>query len=84
MTFEQIQKLTGNARRQVQLELPNPSVALLRRLPTYGDFNPALECLDMIRPGFGLVDAPRAWSMALRRVLQSKELGVKPTVADPQ
>ena len=65
MTFGQIQKLTGETRREVQLELPNASIPLLRRLPTFSDFNPALECLDMIRPGFGLVDAPRAWGMAL-------------------
>ena len=33
------------------------------------DFDPSWECLDMVRPGFGLKDAPRAWSIRLDQEL---------------
>ena len=50
--------------RSVQLELPAGSVELLRTLPGMSDFDPQVECLNMLKPGFGLKDAPRLWNKA--------------------
>ena len=55
---------------------------LLRMQPGYQDFNPEVEVLRLLRPEFGLKDAPRLWLLALRRALA--EIGVTPTTIDPQ
>ena len=68
--------------RQVQLDLPPGSLELLRTLPDMETFDPAAECLDMQKPGFGLKDAPRLWGKALRRVLG--EIGLKAIQTDEQ
>ena len=68
--------------RSVQLELPAGSVELLRTLPGMSDFDPQVECLNMLKPGFGLKDAPRLWNKALKRVLA--EIGLVAIKVDEQ
>ena len=68
--------------RSVQLDVPPGSVPLLRTLKGFENFNPSLETLDMIKPGYGLKDAPRLWNLALKRCLS--EAGLKPLQADEQ
>ena len=80
LTFAEISRLTGEPLRQVQFDLPAGSVPLLRQLPGMGDFDPSRECLDMVRPGFGLKDAPRAWSIRLDQELTKH--GLTRTQAD--
>ena len=55
---------------------------LQRTIPGFEDFNPALETLSLIKPGYGLKDAPRLWNMALTAALET--VGLKPLQADPQ
>ena len=59
LTFEQVSKMTGTPLRSVQLVLPKDAAALLQKIPGYEHFDPTQHVLDMIRPGFGLKDAPR-------------------------
>ena len=68
--------------RSVQLELPAGSVELLRTLDGMNDFDPQSECLNMLKPGFGLKDAPRLWNKALKRVLS--EIGLVAIRVDEQ
>ena len=68
--------------RQVQLELPPGSQELLRTLPGMEDFDSQVEVLNMLKPGFGLRDAPRLWNRALQRVL--KEIGLVGVQTDEQ
>ena len=82
LTFEQLRAMPGGKARAVQFRVPPGAVALLQQLPGYEDFNPLQECLDMLRPAFGLKDAPRAWSKACTEAL--KEIHFIATVADPQ
>ena len=72
----------GSVLRQVQLDLPPGSVELLRTLPGMHDFDAHTEVLNMLKPGFGLKDAPRLWNRALQRVL--KEIGLVGVKADEQ
>ena len=82
LTFEELHKDGVNELRRVELELPPGGEQLLRLVPGYGDFDPLSEVLVMLKPGFGLKDAPRLWLLALRRVLNS--IGARPTCIDPQ
>lgn len=65
----------------VQLELPDAkAVQLLRQIPGFENFDPQAECLNMVRPGFGLKDAPRLWSMRLDA--EFKILHLLPSITD--
>ena len=45
-------------------------------------YNPSVECLSLLKPGFGLKDAPRLWNLALHQVLDQG--GLKPVQTDKQ
>ena len=66
--------------REVNFTLPTGSNAILQKLPGYGNFDASIEVLHCDKPGTGLVDAPRAFSIKLTRVLSN--LGLKPTSID--
>jgi len=82
VTFQDLSEETGKDLRSVQLDLPPGSAVLIRTLKGFEDFNPALECLDLIKPGYGLKDAPRLWNLALTKALN--EFGLFPLQSDPQ
>ena len=69
MTFEELARLTGTQLREVEFDLSPADIYLLRRLPGYADFDPARETLKMLKPIYGLRDAPRAWRKKLHSVL---------------
>ena len=81
LTFKELHE-EGGELRQVQISLPPGSEHLLRTIPGYEDYNPQSEVLVMLKPGFGLKDAPRLWLMALKRVLG--KIGVTATQVDQQ
>ena len=58
LTFEELQRDGVNELRRVELELPPGGEQLLCLVPGYSDFNPVTEALVMLKPGFGLKDAP--------------------------
>ena len=66
--------MPGEVRRSCQLELPHGAAVLLRELPQMHSFDETSEVLDMIRPGYGLKDAPRLWSLALKRALTAMHM----------
>ena len=82
LTFEQIAAETGTEARIVHVDLPAATVQLLQTIPGYEDFNSLCEVLLMVRPGFGLKDAPRAWNLRLVRIIIS--FGAHPCHADQQ
>ena len=82
MTFQEMSKLTGDPIRSVQVLLRPDDVEVIRAIPGYEDFDPARECLDMVKAVYGLKDAPRAWRFELHLVLVA--FGLVPTLADPQ
>ena len=69
LTFEEYARLTGTQLRQVEFDISADDVALVRKLPGFSDFNPATEVLRMLKPIYGLKDAPRAWRKRLHQVL---------------
>ena len=83
LTFKELfEGGTGREMRNVQLALPAGCDELIRTIPGMEDFDSQVEGLELLKPGFGLKDAPRMWSLALSRVLAAA--GVLPTRVDPQ
>jgi hypothetical protein len=82
MTFEELARLSGEPLRHVQFELAPEDVLLLKKLPGFENFDPATEVLDMVKPIYGLKDAPRAWRKKLHEVLT--KFGMRPSKSDPQ
>ena len=82
MTFKELSELTGQPLREVQFELTAEDVLLLRKIPGYEDFDPHTEVLSMVKPIYGLKDAPRAWQKKLHGILV--EWGLVQMYADGQ
>ena len=67
-TFEEIQERRGGPKREVSLILPRPKkgepsgVSILRTIDGYHDFDEANEVLEMLKGGFGLIDAPNLFT----------------------
>ena len=72
VTYEQLARLTGEPMREVNFYLPANNIPLLRQIKGFEDFDPLHEVLHCDKPGTGLVDAPRAFSLQLRGVTESK------------
>ena len=51
VTYEELAKMTGEPLRDVSFYLPPTSVAMLKQLPGFEDFNPAREVLWCVKPG---------------------------------
>ena len=87
-TFEEIQDHRGGPRRRVSLILPRsrpggPSgVSILRTIKGYEGFNEAGEVLEMLKRGFGLIDAPNLFTSRVDEILVAK--GIKPTCSEPK
>ena len=58
VTYEELSKMTGEPLRDVSFYLPGTSIAVLKQIPEYSDFNPAKEVLLCKKPGTSSVDAP--------------------------
>jgi len=82
LTFEEIARLSGTPLREVEVDLTQADVALLRRLPGWESFNRATETVKMLKPVYGLKDAPRAWRKRLHQVLSS--WGMSQLLAEPE
>ena len=82
VTFEELSSLTGEPLREVAFEPPRGFAWAFQELPGLEkvDFNK--YAMRMLKPGFGLKDAPRAWRVKLHRVLL--ELGGRPLKVDAQ
>ena len=77
-TCEEIQERRGGPRRRVSLILPRcrpgePSgVSILRTVKGYEDFDEAGEVLEMLKGGFGLIDAPNLFTSRVDEVFVAK------------
>ena len=81
VTFKTLAE-AGEEVRVVELEVPPGSSHLLRRLRGLETFNEEVECLRLLKPGYGLKDAPRLWNMALTNAIRLH--GMRPLTSDPQ
>ena len=60
ITFQELAQMdTSQPLRVVEIALPVGSEELLRTFPGMENYDPTSECLSLLKPGFGLKDAPR-------------------------
>ena len=64
--------MTGEPTREVISYLPASSILLLRKVPGFETFDPQKEVLHCDKPGTGLTDAPRVFSIMLNIVTDTK------------
>ena len=83
VTYEELAQLTGEKKREVNFYLPTWSIPLLRQVPGFENFDPKTEALRCDKPGTGLVDAPRAFSMKLSQITRDK-CKLIPSQVDPE
>ena len=69
--------------REVNFYLPASSIPILRRVKGFENFDPTKEVLHCDKPGTGLVDAPRAFAIKLRKITRD-ECHMKPSLIDPE
>ena len=80
VTYEELSRLTGEPQREVNFYLPASSIPILRKLPGFENFDASSEVLHCDKPGTGLVDAPRAFSLKLGII--TRKCGLLPTSVD--
>jgi hypothetical protein len=83
VTYDELAKLTGERPREVNFYLPASNIPVLRKVKGFENFNPATEVLHCDKPGTGLVDAPRAFSIKLSSVTCDK-CGLMPSKVDQE
>ena len=83
VTYKELSELTGKPMREVNFYLPMSNVHLLRQVPGFESFDPQKEVLHCDKPGTGLVDALRAFTMKLSLVTRDK-CGLIPSKVDPE
>ena len=81
VTYEELSQLTGEPIREVNFTLPRACTDILRQVPGFEDFDENMEVLHCDKPGTGLVDAPRAFSMKLSMVTKD-QCHMMPTTVD--
>jgi hypothetical protein len=81
-TYKELAEATGESERLVCFKLPPGSAMLLRQFPGYEDYDETIHCLQCIKPGTGTKDAPRAFSLKLRKT--TRRLGLKSTSYDQE
>eukprot|EP00971_Amphidinium_carterae_P272291 5403849-Amphidinium_carterae.1 len=83
-TFQQLTELYGQKPRNVQFRMPQEGLSELKQIAGFKDMYASTVALDLLRPGFGLNNAPKAWLLRLNSALKSAPLGLQLVAADPQ
>ena len=81
-TYKELAEATGEKERMVCFKLPPGSATQLRKFPGFEDYDETIHCLQCIKPGTGTKDAPRAFSLKLRKT--TKTIGLVSTSYDPE
>ena len=68
-TFEELSALKSQDMRKVEFDAPETDIDCLKQLQNVKDYDPAKEALTMLKPIYGLKDAPGAWRKTLHQVL---------------
>ena len=69
MTFKEIADMTGEPEREVSFSPPAGSEKYFKELPGMSDFCGVKEVLKLLKPAYGLKDAPKAWRTRLNLAL---------------
>jgi hypothetical protein len=81
-TYKELAEATGEKERIVCFTLPPGSAQILRKIKGFENFDEAIHVLRCPKPGTGTKDAPRAFSLKLRRV--TRAIGLAPFSYDQE
>ena len=81
VTYDELSRLTGEKKREVNFYLPAANVHLLKRVGGFETFDPNREVHHCDKPGTGSVDAPRCFSLKLKQATHDA-FGAKSTTHD--
>ena len=68
MAFEEFSALSGQDIRKIEFDVPKVDIECFSQLFDFKYFDPVNEALAMLKPMYGLKDAPRAWRKTLHQV----------------
>eukprot|EP00959_Pyramimonas_sp_CCMP1952_P080098 1674536-Pyramimonas_sp.AAC.1 len=80
LTYQELAEATGETERVVCFTLPPGPATVLRTLPGFERYDDSKHWLQCLKPGTGTKDAPRAFSLKLRRT--TRGFGLRPTSYD--
>eukprot|EP00959_Pyramimonas_sp_CCMP1952_P442761 9269026-Pyramimonas_sp.AAC.1 len=75
--YQELAEATSEKERVACFTLPPGSASVLRPLPGCEHHDESKHCLQRLRPGTGTKDAPRAFSLKLRKI--TRGFGLTPT-----
>ena len=81
VTYDELSRLTGEKKREVNFYLPAANVHLLKRVAGFESFDPSREVLHCDKPGTGSVDAPRCFSLKLS-ICTTQDCGMTSSTVD--
>eukprot|EP00959_Pyramimonas_sp_CCMP1952_P388265 8136134-Pyramimonas_sp.AAC.1 len=81
-TYQELAEASGEKERVVCFTLPPGSATVLRTLPGFEHYDESKHCLQCLKPGMGTEDAPRAFSLKLRRTTGG--FGLRPASCDDE
>eukprot|EP00959_Pyramimonas_sp_CCMP1952_P331529 6942480-Pyramimonas_sp.AAC.2 len=84
LTCQELFEATGEKERAACIALPHGSATALRTLPRFEYYDEPKHCLQCLKPGAGTKDAPRAFSLKLRRTTRGSGLRPRRGVRDEQ
>eukprot|EP00959_Pyramimonas_sp_CCMP1952_P413109 8656665-Pyramimonas_sp.AAC.1 len=82
ITYRELAEATGEEERVVRFTLTPGPASLLRSLPGFEHQGASKRCLQCLKPGTGTKDAPRAFSLKLRKT--TRGFGLRPTSYDEE
>ena len=82
VSYEELAQSTGQPKRDVSFELAGEALHCLRQLPEFSGFDPRTEVLHCLKPGTGCRDAPKCFSLKLRKA--TSKYGFKCSTVDPE
>ena len=82
VSYSELAASTQKAERDVSFELTGEGLECLRALPEFATFDAAREVLHCLKPGTGCRDAPKCFSLQLRKV--TAEFGLKCSSVDSE
>ena len=82
ITYKQLAEQTQEPERNVNFELSQDAIEILRLVPGFEDFDPAREVLHCTKPGTGCVDAPRCFVLKLTKATNEVWQATPSTIDD--
>lgn len=82
VSYQELAETTGKPLRDVSFTLSRQGNEVLKMVDGFQDFDPTKEVLHCLKPGTGCRDAPRSFSIQLRKVTEA--FGLKSSMLDQE